>query len=70
MNTVLLHQDDEEVTVKEICRVLKISRTKFFALVKEEALVTHLTITGRRAMWKQDLLAAREQARQRVKKAR
>jgi hypothetical protein len=62
------HRDDEEIPVKEICAVLKMSRAKFFQLSRSGALETHLTMTGRRVMWKSDLQAARERAAQRKTK--
>jgi predicted DNA-binding transcriptional regulator AlpA len=62
------YRDDEEVSAREICAFLKISRSKFFALAKAGTIPTHLTIIGRRVMWKSDLWATREQAAQRIKK--
>lgn len=60
------HEDDEELSVKEACKLLKIGRWKFYQLVGRGELPTHMTITSRRVMWKSDALAAREQTAKRA----
>ena len=56
------HDDDEELTIKEVCRRLGIGKTTFYQRVKEGIFTTHLSLGGKRVIWKSDFLAAREDA--------
>jgi excisionase family DNA binding protein len=62
--STMTHEDDEEISVAEACHLLKISKSKFYDLVRHGELPVHRTIGGRRGAWKKDVLAARDRAAQ------
>jgi predicted DNA-binding transcriptional regulator AlpA len=59
------HDEDEELTIREVCRLMKFGRTTFYQRVREGVFTTHLSMNNRRVIWKSDLLAAREEAARR-----
>jgi excisionase family DNA binding protein len=56
------HDDDEELTIREVCRRLGIGRTTFYQRVRDGVFTTHLSLGNKRVIWKSDFLAAREEA--------
>jgi excisionase family DNA binding protein len=58
----MTHDNDEEMSVAEACKLLRIGRWKFYQLVKNDELPTHKSVGNRRMAWKSDVLAVRERA--------